>query len=490
MLQKNKSARTVAQKLYNDFVLRFGFPVKIHHDQGGEFENRLHRELEQLCGVGHSRTTPYHPQGNGQVERFNRTLLNMLRTLPETRKSRWADHLNQVVHAYNCTRNEATGFSPFYLLFGRHPRLPIDLIFGIDRTANQGSHTQYVAQWQKAMSEAYELASKRANEGSDRAKQRYDHHVRSSVLQPGDRVLVRNLRERGGPGKLRSHWEDRIHVVISRKGGDSPVYEVKPEIGPGGARILHRNLLLPSNHLPVDVASKTPPRQHRKQTWRETNQAPTTLVEESSDDESEHYELNFEPERQPGLQTDHSAESVSEDIAGESAAVSDGGEGEDGCSADVEQEHQPPVEETAPLPEASENEEGPSNPGNTSQEDASIAESRPQRDRRPPAVLTYDTLGNPVYQARTVVQSLTNDSVPLPSTPFAQGPPLAWQTSLPATWQPFPPMTMQPFPTLHYPMISAYQGMPSANFSYPVNVGCHGLYPVTYGHMQLPSPTF
>ena len=117
--------------------------------------------------MGHSRTTPYHPQGNGQVERFNRTLLNMLRTLPETQKSRWADHLNQVVHAYNCTRNEATGFSPFYLLFGRHPRLPIDLIFGIDRTANQGSHTQYVAQWQKAMSGAYELASKRANEGSD-----------------------------------------------------------------------------------------------------------------------------------------------------------------------------------------------------------------------------------------------------------------------------------------------------------------------------------
>jgi len=92
----------------------------------------------------------------------------------------------------------------------------------------------------------------------------------------------------------------------------------------------------------------------------------------------------------------------------------------------------------------------------------------------PPAVLTYDTLGNPVHQTRAVVQSLTNDSVPLPSTPFAQGPPLAWQTSLPATWQPVPPMTMQPFPTLHYPMISAYQGMLPANSSYPANVGCHG----------------
>ena len=148
-------------------------------------------------------------------------------------------------------------------------------------------------------------------------------------------MLVRNLSERGGPGKLRSHWEDRIHVVISRKGEDSPVYEVKPETGPGGTRILHRNLLLPCNHLPVDVASKTPHRQKsRKEIRRETNHAPTTLVEESSDDESEHYVLNLEPERQPGPQTDRSKEPVSEHIAWESAIVS--GEGEDGCSANEE----------------------------------------------------------------------------------------------------------------------------------------------------------
>ena len=164
--------------------------------------------------MGHSRTTPYHPQGNGQVERFNRTLLNMLRTLPETQKSRWADHFNQVVHAYNCTKNEATGFSPFYLLFGRHPHLPIDLIFGIDRTGNQGSHTQYAAQWQKAMSEAYELASKRANEGSDRAKQRYDHHVRSSVL-----IIFYKCYKENGPSYLADLFEPRITPYNLRNTG-------------------------------------------------------------------------------------------------------------------------------------------------------------------------------------------------------------------------------------------------------------------------------
>ena len=103
-------------------------------------------------------------------------------------------------------------------------------------------------------------------------------------------MLVRNLSERGGPGKPRSHWEDRIHVVVSRKGEDSPVYQVKPDTGLGGTRILHRKLLLPCNHLPVDVESKTPHRQKsRKEIMRETNHAPTTLVEEPSEDESEDY---------------------------------------------------------------------------------------------------------------------------------------------------------------------------------------------------------
>ena len=150
------------------------------------------RQLESICGIKHSRTTPYHPEGNGQVERFNSTLLSMLRTLPEDKKSHWSDHVGKVVHAYNCTNNEATGYSPFYLLFRRSPRLPIDLIFNTSSPSTPVKHREFVDKWKEAMQQAYKLASEKVSKSTNKSQSHHNCKATFTKLLPGDRVLVRN----------------------------------------------------------------------------------------------------------------------------------------------------------------------------------------------------------------------------------------------------------------------------------------------------------
>ena len=113
------------------------------------------------------------------------------------------------------------------------------------------------------MANAYERARQNAGKSAARGKQQFDKKVHSTVLQSGDRVLVRNLSEIGGPGKLRAHWEKEIYVVVERKAVDSPVYEIRPESGRGRHRTLHRNLLLPCSDLPGEYqdTAKSPCRQ-------------------------------------------------------------------------------------------------------------------------------------------------------------------------------------------------------------------------------------
>ncbi len=254
---RTNGGRPAADKLFNEYILRFGFPRKLHHDQGKEFTCKLFKRLQELAGVQASQTTPYHPQGDGQVERMNRTLKNMLKTLPEMYKSNWKDHVNKLAFAYNCTRNKATTFSPFQLLFGHSPRLPIDFMFSLHQDNENVSYKDYVDTWKKAMQQACNIAQRCAEKNAAMGKKSYDRKTFGATIRVGDRVLVRNLSERGGTGKLRSWWEDDVHVVVRKKDDNIPVYTVKRENGKGKERILHRNLLLPCEHLPLEIPDDT-----------------------------------------------------------------------------------------------------------------------------------------------------------------------------------------------------------------------------------------
>lgn len=279
----NQRARTVAKCLWDNFIAHYGFPERILSDQGPDFESHTIRELCELAGIKKVHTTPYHPRGN-PVERFNRTLLQMLGTLSQPDKLHWKDFVKPLVHAYNCTKNDTTGFSPYELMFGRRPRLPIDLAFGLPTNNNKVSHSQYVKDLKCRLEQSYRIATSNAQKNADRNKTRFDRQVVDSSLEVGDRILVRNVKLRG-KHKLADKWEDDVYIVL-RKAGDMPVYTVKPEGKDGPVRTLHRDLLLPCGFLSAAVTNE-PVKQPSVRRPR-TRQFPTAESEEeegSSDSE-------------------------------------------------------------------------------------------------------------------------------------------------------------------------------------------------------------
>lgn len=255
---RNQTANTTAKALFDNFLVHYGFPERLHSDQGRNFESDVIYSLCKLVGIQKSRTTPYHPQGNGSCERMNRTLLSMLGTLTADKKSDWKSHVAPMIHAYNCTKHDVTGFSPFYLMFGRHPRLPIDMYLGLDRKDDQPANTpQYVSGLRERLDYAYRLASERDDKADARNKAMYDRKLKENKIQIGDRVLIRNVGIKG-KNKLGDKWGRFPHVVIGQPNAELPVYKVRPEVGEGRVKTLHRNLLLPCNFLPKGTSPHPP----------------------------------------------------------------------------------------------------------------------------------------------------------------------------------------------------------------------------------------
>ena len=203
---RNQKADTVARVLVQKWFLSYGIPLRLHSDLGRNFESAVIHSLCQLYGIQRSHTTPYHPAGNRQVERFNRTLHDLLRTLPPTKKRRWADFLPEVVHAYNTTPHASTGYSLHYLMFGHDSRMPVDLLLGGGDTPAVDDN--WVQHHQERFRHAYELARAQMDRAADARKMTYDRHTKDLPLLAGERVYLRNHAVKGR-NKIQDAWDGK-----------------------------------------------------------------------------------------------------------------------------------------------------------------------------------------------------------------------------------------------------------------------------------------
>ncbi|KAK3107797.1 hypothetical protein FSP39_022415 [Pinctada imbricata] len=152
----NISSYVTAKCLVEEFIARFGAPLEIHTDQGSNFQSGLFKEICSLLEVTQTRTTPYHPASNGQVERFNRTLLQMIRCYVDSGQKHWDEKLPLLLAAYRSTPHSITGYTPNKLMLGREVHLPQDLLFR-DQSLRKDpiEPSTYVERLQEGLQEAH-----------------------------------------------------------------------------------------------------------------------------------------------------------------------------------------------------------------------------------------------------------------------------------------------------------------------------------------------
>ena len=178
---------------------------------------------------------------------MNQTIICMISKLEEDKKACWSEHLPELLLAYNVTCSAMTGYSPYYLLFRRRPRIPVDYLFPtLCDSPHQTKMEVSVVAMQKRLKEAFTVARHLNSEEVARQCRYYDCKAGAVALQPGDIVMVRT-NGFVGKRKVKDRWKDRGSIVESQL-EDWPVYKVKCLASDARQKpkywILHRNCLL------------------------------------------------------------------------------------------------------------------------------------------------------------------------------------------------------------------------------------------------------
>ena len=195
----DQSAATIANLLVREIVSRHGVPSELLSDRGQAFLSGLLKEVQQLLGYKKVNTSAYHPQTDGLVERFKRTLTAMLAKTVERGGRDWDQRLPFVLFAYRASQQQSTLESPFFLLYGRDPRLPTDAVIYPEKARRCQDLKEYGAELASYMTEAWESARHCIQKAQKRQKAHYDKRARPPNFKVGERVFLFKPADKTGP---------------------------------------------------------------------------------------------------------------------------------------------------------------------------------------------------------------------------------------------------------------------------------------------------
>ena len=249
----NQEATTVAEKLVNNMFCHFGLPEQLHSDMGAQFESRVVKEMCNMLNISKTHKTPYHPQSDGLVERANRTIQNMLTAATNTQAENWESCLPKVCLAYNTSKHMSTGYIPFYLMFGRQPKMPLDIIYGM-APGQVVEHCQYVANLRKTMELAYQLTCENMQTAANQQKENYNFKVHGDKFTTGQLVWLCNpVVSKGNSRKLLTPWVGPYRVI---KCLSDTVYRIQDTRANRRRQVVHFDRLKPC-HQNIRILAKT-----------------------------------------------------------------------------------------------------------------------------------------------------------------------------------------------------------------------------------------
>ncbi len=243
----DQKASTVAPLLVNRVFSRFGPPVVLHSDQGRNFESTLLHEICNFMGITKTRTTSYHPQCDGQAERQNRTIQAMLSAFASKRRDDWDLWLDSVTFAYNTSRHDALGTSPYEVVFGQLPRLPVELELGMP-LKNPSSQSEYLVSVRSAFNDVRRIAEQHLSKASEKQARLNQPTNTWRPFESGDAVMLK--RPKGW--KFGNKWVGPFSI-LKRFGVN---YRI---ISKGGKVMVVHHDQLKHSHIPFQVGEPVCP---------------------------------------------------------------------------------------------------------------------------------------------------------------------------------------------------------------------------------------